>query len=109
MGEEPKKSPPSRDGGLRMQPDMNGLSQPTATRAFRNILSHVESSCQSSGAQLRLALRVVRSGRSEEHTSELQSLMRISYAVLCLKKTNKHTATHKSTQSYIDETNTDTL
>src|SRR3546814_9712972 len=25
-------------------------------------------------------------GRSEEHTSELQSLMRISYAVLCLKK-----------------------
>src|SRR3546814_7837091 len=28
----------------------------------------------------------VRDGRSEEHTSELQSLMRISYAVLCLKK-----------------------
>src|SRR3546814_6223961 len=28
--------------------------------------------------------------RSEEHTSELQSLMRISYAVLCLKKKNKH-------------------
>src|SRR3546814_4406300 len=27
--------------------------------------------------------------RSEEHTSELQSLMRISYAVLCLKKKNK--------------------
>src|SRR3546814_3015769 len=32
-------------------------------------------------------------GRSEEHTSALQSLMRISYAVFCLKKknTNKHT------------------
>src|SRR3546814_2811468 len=29
-------------------------------------------------------------GRSEEHTSELQSLMRISYAVFCLKK-KKHT------------------
>src|SRR3546814_3783303 len=30
-------------------------------------------------------------GRSEEHTSELQSLMRISYAVVCLKKkTDKH-------------------
>src|SRR3546814_2069899 len=28
-------------------------------------------------------------GRSEEHTSELQSLMRISYAVFCLKKTKK--------------------
>src|SRR3546814_1275285 len=32
-------------------------------------------------------------GRSEEHTSELQSLMRISYAVFCLKKTN--ITTHK--------------
>src|SRR3546814_6842698 len=28
--------------------------------------------------------------RSEEHTSELQSLMRISYAVFCLKKTTNH-------------------
>src|SRR3546814_9111707 len=28
--------------------------------------------------------------RSEEHTSELQSLMRISYAVFCLKKNKKH-------------------
>src|SRR3546814_8873241 len=28
--------------------------------------------------------------RSEEHTSELQSLMRISYAVFCLKKKQKH-------------------
>src|SRR3546814_6230331 len=30
-------------------------------------------------------------GRSEEHTSELQSLMRISYAVFCLKKKKKQT------------------
>src|SRR3546814_8589757 len=29
--------------------------------------------------------------RSEEHTSELQSLMRISYAVFCLKKNRQHT------------------
>src|SRR3546814_1506998 len=29
-------------------------------------------------------------GRSEEHTSELQSLMRSSYAVLCLQKKHKH-------------------
>src|SRR3546814_5971220 len=29
--------------------------------------------------------------RSEEHTSELQSLMRISYAVFCLTKTKQHT------------------
>src|SRR3546814_9278971 len=32
--------------------------------------------------------------RSEEHTSELQSLMRISYAVFCLKK-NKHAQTRQ--------------
>src|SRR3546814_10881364 len=31
------------------------------------------------------------SNRSEEHTSELQSLMRISYAVFCLKKKKTHT------------------
>src|SRR3546814_8294870 len=35
--------------------------------------------------------------RSEEHTSELQSLMRISYAVFCLKKTN-------TTQQYNTQT-----
>src|SRR3546814_6495140 len=35
-------------------------------------------------------------GRSEEHTSELQSLMRISYAVFCLKK--KKTKTHVDRQ-----------
>src|SRR3546814_5788427 len=33
--------------------------------------------------------RFAKSGRSEEHTSELQSLMRISYAVFCLKKKKK--------------------
>src|SRR3546814_7273994 len=35
-----------------------------------------------------ILLRAVRQRRSEEHTSELQSLMRISYAVFCLKKKN---------------------
>src|SRR3546814_3601780 len=34
-------------------------------------------------------LQSVSARRSEEHTSELQSLMRISYAVFCLKKKNK--------------------
>src|SRR3546814_8851257 len=36
-----------------------------------------------------LAIGTARGGRSEEHTSELQSLMRISYAVFCLKKKKK--------------------
>src|SRR3546814_2091936 len=34
------------------------------------------------------------SDRSEEHTSELQSLMRISYAVFCLKKNKKNSSEH---------------
>src|SRR3546814_9029116 len=38
--------------------------------------------------------RAICRDRSEEHTSELQSLMRISYAVFCLKKKNKHTIHH---------------
>src|SRR3546814_6824772 len=34
--------------------------------------------------------------RSEEHTSELQSLMRISYAVFCLKKKKQHEPKHNN-------------
>src|SRR3546814_8654753 len=45
------------------------------------------------------ARRLRPSGRSEEHTSELQSLMRISYAVFCLKKKKK-----KKTLLYKNET-----
>src|SRR3546814_7641883 len=42
--------------------------------------------------------------RSEEHTSELQSLMRISYAVFCLKK--KNTKTYTTTkQTNLNDTN----
>src|SRR3546814_8210270 len=42
--------------------------------------------------------------RSEEHTSELQSLMRISYAVFCLKKKKKKKQTH--THRRISDTHT---
>src|SRR3546814_3966307 len=42
--------------------------------------------------------------RSEEHTSELQSLMRISYAVFCLKKKNKNfISTPTSSQTVSDK------
>src|SRR3546814_5921177 len=40
-----------------------------------------------------------RASRSEEHTSELQSLMRISYAVFCLKKKNHQTQCQRYTNS----------
>src|SRR3546814_6236713 len=39
---------------------------------------------------------VLKGGRSEEHTSELQSLMRISYAVFCLKKKTDNNTHHKT-------------
>src|SRR3546814_8130795 len=41
----------------------------------------------------RRAPSTTRTPRSEEHTSELQSLMRISYAVFCLKKTKTYSTT----------------
>src|SRR3546814_2204914 len=42
------------------------------------------------------ARRLEHDGRSEEHTSELQSLMRSSYAVFCLKKKKKKITKNKS-------------
>src|SRR3546814_7796018 len=42
--------------------------------------------------------------RSEEHTSELQSLMRISYAVFCLKKKNTFTNTDPNNKQHPDAT-----
>src|SRR3546814_7525066 len=47
------------------------------------------------------------SGRSEEHTSELQSLMRISYAVFCLKK-KKQNGTHTISDIYVRKYTTST-
>src|SRR3546814_3685866 len=50
-------------------------------RPGRAVLRH-----RAGGVGARPRHRGERAGRSEEHTSELQSLMRISYAVFCLKK-----------------------
>src|SRR3546814_10488098 len=44
--------------------------------------------CLDNEVNIKIALNVAT--RSEEHTSELQSLMRISYAVFCLKKKNNN-------------------
>src|SRR3546814_6845155 len=52
---------------------------------------------QPAGQQGLGRLKIILLARSEEHTSELQSLMRISYAVFCLKKKNKQTL-HKNTK-----------
>src|SRR3546814_3056298 len=48
---------------------------------------------QLSGPHVQFATSAPTPGRSEEHTSELQSLMRISYAVFCLKKKSNQLTT----------------
>src|SRR3546814_2673825 len=51
--------------------------------------------------RLKMPVLIHRNGvRSEEHTSELQSLMRISYDVFCLKKKKMHTTSDTHTPSY---------
>src|SRR3546814_7954315 len=50
-----------------------------------------QQSCAHAPAQMAMDAR---EERSEEHTSELQSLMRISYAVFCLKKKNQNRTQH---------------
>src|SRR3546814_4074572 len=71
----------ARHGGARGEPRPR-LPAPSDRRG---ILSRRHASRQF----VREGRRDDRRGRSEEHTSELQSLMRISYAVFCLKKTKK--------------------
>src|SRR3546814_5962356 len=53
-------------------------------------------------------LNATATSRSEEHTSELQSLMRISYAVFCLKKKKKQTKQHEMHTVYNIYTSTAT-
>src|SRR3546814_7462760 len=60
---------------------------------------------QAADRRAQRAAGIERRGRSEEHTSELQSLMRISYAVFCLKKKTTHqnyskTSTHPTPTIY---------
>src|SRR3546814_4773918 len=55
----------------------------------------------SASASLPILTATRKRGRSEEHTSELQSLMRISYAVFCLKKKKKqNTKTNTKYNTY---------
>src|SRR3546814_7043126 len=65
-----RRMPPTMEGGMAPSPI---IGSPTALQRAR---------CGGIAAN---------EGRSEEHTSELQSLMRISYAVFCLKKKNNKT------------------
>src|SRR3546814_2011858 len=66
-----------------------GISGPACSGASRSVCSAVGGRMVGIAA----ASAARKASRSEEHTSELQSLMRISYAVFCLKKQNtkRHT------------------
>src|SRR3546814_8553279 len=81
-------------GHHRAQRRLGGLAQDRETFGARVELTDVgraghETALHHQQAVDRL-LHAGRAERSEEHTSELQSLMRISYAVFCLKKKTSH-------------------
>src|SRR3546814_7763603 len=88
-----KKHPQS---GVFMMVGATGFEPATScSRSKRSTkLSYAPSDVQAARLVLNRASSIIaflcgesgRSPRSEEHTSELQSLMRISYAVICLKK-----------------------
>src|SRR3546814_7556154 len=70
-------------GGLRILHQLELLGDPAAAQ-IRLIFGYF-------AVLLAIGNRCCNRLRSEEHTSELQSLMRISYAVFCLKKKKNHT------------------
>src|SRR3546814_2603346 len=76
----------------------------TAARAYQIGLAHEVVAPEQLDEQVGAIVAALLAGgpmaqaRSEEHTSELQSLMRISYAVFCLKKKTKTTTTNNTTK-----------
>src|SRR3546814_18473715 len=68
-------------------------SGPSLTKACTRLLGrhHNDFGFRYQGLLGKLFYAAVCTQRSEEHTSELQSLMRISYAVFCLNKKKQHT------------------
>src|SRR3546814_6282518 len=72
--------------GLLVVEDGAQLGQMAGPEQMRNIMHRREGEI---AERLRRNLQHLAPARSEEHTSELQSLMRLSYAVFCLKKKNK--------------------
>src|SRR3546814_3264935 len=87
----------SRDVGRRARGSIHRATR--GTRHGRNartggssFIAAIPESIRSAGA--------CTPARSEEHTSELQSLMRISYAVSCLKSKNKPVLTDRALTTY---------
>src|SRR3546814_3814653 len=70
-----------------------------AGRRRRRVEARVEASAQGTDSRFIVTNLTGSPERSEEHTSELQSLMRISYAVFCLKKKQTETTDNKHTKT----------
>src|SRR3546814_7396035 len=83
-GRAPVSDPPA---DLQFAPQVHRLAPTVATALGDERIDRLQYAL--AGAAITVGMQLV---RSEEHTSELQSLMRISYAVFCLKKkTNTNT------------------
>src|SRR3546814_1145486 len=85
------RQPPSKTGGV--PPELR--LHEGGDEIIAVIVTFVQAQCQpdprrvagvAQPVRLKLSVEELVGRRSEEHTSELQSLMRISYAVFCLKK-----------------------
>src|SRR3546814_5457404 len=78
-----------------------------ANRKSATLADAPVSAARVGGSAIRSKRPIAASARSEEHTSELQSLMRISYAVFCLKK-KKHQLHAHRTKTHSTRTTTTT-
>src|SRR3546814_5352175 len=101
----------SRSGGQPVAPQHLGHSGDVV---ILDVLPAVGKKLCRSGSHFSLSTIMVRrrsssSQRSEEHTSELQSLMRISYAVFCLKKQINSIFLHSILHLLLSDINIDTI
>src|SRR3546814_410300 len=92
----------ARDGIIEIGVAGDDAALLGTTRGTRGVGADQADDIETGGAQRRYMRTAAEAGaddeRSEEHTSELQSLMRISYAVFCLKKKKDNTKQYKSTK-----------
>src|SRR3546814_3904770 len=99
------RDPATGTGARRQRPGAGYRQEHPRRHALRNLLG-LRRHDRGAGVAHQDGIRATDEGRrSEEHTSELQSLMRISYAVFCLKKKKHYTKTTVNNLTY-DSTKT---
>src|SRR3546814_8750167 len=94
-----KETPPSPAGSLRLRTKSNAVLPllPSARPTLATVSTGWPPPAHTFGAEALLrGFGVPDVKRSEEHTSELQSLMRLSYAVFCLKKKKTTQQQHRT-------------